>query len=115
MQLDTTTVTDLCSSVSKRLILKSFLPDEEASTTGFNAITQGPTSTNRAADYLSRIFVNPHTTLNLKLNDRIPVHYIAIQVLANTPDNALNNLAPDFILPTITIEPVENTVDIQIE
>ena len=49
MQPDTTTVTDLCSSVSKSLVLKSILPDEEASTTGFNAITQGPTSTNLAA------------------------------------------------------------------
>ena len=48
MQPDTTTVTDLCS-VSKRLVLKRILPDEEASTTGFNAITQGPTSTNLAS------------------------------------------------------------------
>ena len=49
MQPDTTTVTDLCCSVSKFLVLKSIHPDEEASTTGFNAITQGPNSTNLAA------------------------------------------------------------------
>ena len=68
---------------------------------------------NAAADYLSRICVNPDT--KLKLNDRIPVHDIEIQVLANTPENALNILAPGFMIPTITIEPVENTVEIQIE
>ena len=49
MQPDTTTVTNLCSSVSKRLVLKSILPEEKASTTGFNAITQDPTSTNLPA------------------------------------------------------------------
>ena len=58
---------------------------------------------NAAADYLLRIYVNPDTKLKLKLNDRIPVHDIEVQVLTNTPDNALNILAPDFIIPTITI------------
>ena len=70
---------------------------------------------NVAADYLSRVYVNPDTKLKLKLNDRIPVHDIEVQVLANTPDNALIILAPDFIIPTITIEPVGNSVVMQIE
>ena len=44
MQPETTTVTDLCASVSKRLTLKSILPDEEAQATGFNAITDNSSS-----------------------------------------------------------------------
>ena len=61
LQPDTTTVTDLCSSVSKRFetfCLKSILPDEEASTTGFKPITQGPTSTCLAAAISSRTRAN---------------------------------------------------------
>ena len=67
---------------------------------------------NAAADYLSRTYVNPDTKLKLKFKDRIPIHDIEIKVLANTPDKALNILVLDFIIPTITIEHVENTVDI---
>ena len=65
-----------------------------------------------AADDLSSTYVNPDTKLKHKFNDRIPVHDIEIKVLANTLNNALNILVPDFIIPTITIEPLENTVDI---
>ena len=44
MQPETTTVNDLCASVSKRLTLKSILPDEDAQATGFNSITDNSTS-----------------------------------------------------------------------
>ena len=70
---------------------------------------------NAAAEYLPRIYRDPDTKLKFKLNDRIPVHDIEIQILANTPDNASIFLAPDSKISTITIEPVENNVDIQIE
>ena len=42
---DTDTVDNLCSQVSKRLVLKSILPDDEANATAFNAVTQPETST----------------------------------------------------------------------
>ena len=44
MQPETTTVNDLCASVSKRLALKSILPDEDAQATGFNSITDNSSS-----------------------------------------------------------------------
>ena len=44
MQPETTTVNDLCASVSKRLTLKSILPDEDAKATGFNSITNNSSS-----------------------------------------------------------------------
>ena len=71
--------------------------------------------TNAAEDYLSGINVSPDTKLKLKLNNRIPVHEIETQFLANTPYNALNILAQYFIIPKITIELIENSVDNQIE
>ena len=68
-----------------------------------------------AANHLSQIYVNSDTKLKLKLNDRIPVQEIEIQDFACTLDNFLNFLAPNFLIPKITIEPVENTVDNQVE
>ena len=44
MQPETTTVNDLCASVSKRLTLISILPDEDAQATGFNSITDNISS-----------------------------------------------------------------------
>ena len=44
LSADTDTVDDLFSQVSKRLMLKSFLPDEEVNATAFNAVTQAETS-----------------------------------------------------------------------
>ena len=38
LRLDTDTVDDLCSQVSKRLVLKSILPDDEIKGTAFNAV-----------------------------------------------------------------------------
>ena len=39
-----TTVNNLCASVSKRLTLKSILPDEDAQATGFNSYTDNSSS-----------------------------------------------------------------------
>ena len=39
MQPETATVNDLSATVSKRLTLKSTLPDDEAHATGFNTIS----------------------------------------------------------------------------
>ena len=44
MQPETTNVNDLCASVSKRLTLKSILPDEDAQATGFNSTTDNSSS-----------------------------------------------------------------------
>ena len=44
MQPETTTVNDLCASVSKRLTLKKFLPDDDSQATGFNSITDNSSS-----------------------------------------------------------------------
>ena len=49
MQTDTTTVTDLCSSVLKHLVLTNSFSDEEASATGDNALLQGSSSSELAA------------------------------------------------------------------
>ena len=40
---------------------------------------------NPAADYLSRLDINPEDRIHLKLNDQIPVHYIEIDLAAKTP------------------------------
>ena len=40
---------------------------------------------NPAADYLSRLDINPDNRIHLKLNDQIPVHYIEIDSAAKTP------------------------------
>ena len=40
---------------------------------------------NPAADYLSRLDINPEDRIHLKLNDQIPVHYIEIDLTAKTP------------------------------
>ena len=49
MQKDITTVTDLCSSVSKHLVMKYIFSDEEASTNGGNALLQISSSKKLAA------------------------------------------------------------------
>ena len=46
MQPDTTTFIDLCSSSSKRLVLRRFLLHEAVSTTGFNALAQDHLASN---------------------------------------------------------------------
>ena len=46
MQPDTTTIIDLCSSSSKRLVLRRFLLHEAVSTTGFNALAQDHLASN---------------------------------------------------------------------
>ena len=40
---------------------------------------------NPAADYLSRLDINPEDRIHLKLNDQISVHYIEIDLAAKTP------------------------------
>ena len=40
---------------------------------------------NPAADYLSRLDINPEDRIHLKLNDQIPVYYIEIDLAAKTP------------------------------
>ena len=49
MQTDINTVTDLCSSVSKHLVMKNLFSDEEVSTTGVNALLQISSSNKLAA------------------------------------------------------------------
>ena len=46
MQPDTTTIIDLCSSSSKRLVLRSILLNEAVSTTLFIALTQDHLASN---------------------------------------------------------------------
>ena len=48
-----------------------------------------PGKANAAADYLSRVHINPATKMKMKLDDRIPLHKIQIDVLSNTPDNSI--------------------------
>ena len=48
-----------------------------------------PGKANAAADYLSRVHINPPTKMKMKLEDQIPLHKIQIDVLSNTPDNSI--------------------------
>ena len=48
-------------------------------------LTHVPGVENPAADYLSRININPEDRIHLKLNDQIPVHHIEIDLAAKTP------------------------------
>ena len=59
---------------------------------------------NAAADYLSRIHVNPNTKLKLKLGDRIPKRDSEVEVLARTQDNSLTTLTTAVHVPLITID-----------
>ena len=54
MEPDTKTVQELCTFVSKRLALKSILPDEEATSTAFNALSFNET-TNSMTEALNSI------------------------------------------------------------
>ena len=69
---------------------------------------------NAAADYLSRIHVNPSTMLKLKLSDRIPVKDIEFEVLAQTPDNSLTALITAVNVPLITIDSEETCTTIHL-
>ena len=51
-----------------------------------------PGKANAAADYLSRIHVNPATKFKLKIDIKVPIKNIDIQILSNTPDNSLNSI-----------------------
>ena len=64
---------------------------------------------NAAADYLSRIYVNPSTKLKVKLSDRIPVKDLEVEVLAQTPDNSLTALSTAVSVPIITIASEEHS------
>ena len=69
---------------------------------------------NAAADYLSRIHVNPNTKLKLKLSDRIPIRDIEVEVLAQTPDNSLTTLTTAVNVPLITIDSEETCSTIEL-
>ena len=69
---------------------------------------------NAAADYLSRIHVNPSAKLKLKLSDRIPVKDIEVEVLAQTPDNSLTALITAVNVPLITIDSEETCTTIHL-
>ena len=56
-----------------------------------------PGTENPAADYLSRLDINPQDRINLKLNDKIPVYYVEIDLAAKTPkqDDSEEDYDPD--------------------
>lgn len=51
-----------------------------------------PGKANLAADFLSRIHINPEEKLMLKITDRIPIHDVKIELSSQTPDNELCSL-----------------------
>ena len=80
-----------------------------------------PGKANAAADYLSRIHVNPGTKFKLKIDTKVPITNIDIQVLSNTPDNSLSSIQNDFYTnkkiqnaPIIQVHDDENTFDAEI-
>ena len=80
-----------------------------------------PGKANAAADYLSRIHVNPGTKFELKIDTKVPITNIDIQVLSNTPDNSLSSIQNHFYTnkkiqnaPIIQVHDDENTFDAEI-
>ena len=51
-----------------------------------------PGKANLAADYLSRMYVNPDTKFTLQLKDRLLIHDVEIDISSKQPDNALTHL-----------------------
>ena len=62
---------------------------------------------NAAADYLSRIHVNPATKFKLKIDNKLPIKNIDIQILS---DNSLNSIQNNFY----TNETIQNILTIQV-
>ena len=64
---------------------------------------------NPAADYLSRLDINPEDRIHLKLNDQIPVHYIEIDLAAKTPkqDDDEEDYDPDQPQHPRSADPLE--------
>ena len=54
-----------------------------------------PGKANAAADYLSRIHIQPHTKLELKFNSKIPVADVHLNMGMQVPDNSVNLLKAD--------------------
>ena len=54
-----------------------------------------PGKANAAADYLSRIHIQPHTKLELKFNSKIPVADVHLNMGMQVPDNSVNLLKVD--------------------
>ena len=69
-----------------------------------------PGKANAAADYLSRIHVNPATKMKLKITDRIPMKNISIDVTPCIPDNSLSTLTVTELqqIPLISIEETDS-------
>ena len=55
-----------------------------------------PGKANLAADYLSRIHINPKEKLELRTNSRVPIHEIEINTTADTPDNSISHLSSSY-------------------
>ena len=51
-----------------------------------------PGRANAAADYLSRMYVNPDTKFKLQLKDRLPIHDVEIEITPKQPDNTLSSI-----------------------
>ena len=51
-----------------------------------------PRKLNFAADYLSRIHINPKEKLTLRINSKLPISEVQIDTAAEVPDNSINTL-----------------------
>ena len=69
-----------------------------------------PGKANAAADYFSRIHVNPATKMKLKVTDRKPMKNISIDVTPCIPDNSFSTLTVTELqpIPLISIEETDN-------
>ena len=54
-----------------------------------------PGKANAAAEYLSRIHVQPHTKLELRFNSQIPVKNVQLKMGMQVPDNSVNTVRYD--------------------
>ena len=55
-----------------------------------------PGKANAAADYLSRIHLQPHTKLELRFNSKLPVADVHLNMGMQVPDNTLNSLRLEY-------------------
>ena len=70
-------------------------------------IIQGhiPRKANFAADYLSRIHINPKEKLKLRIKSKLQMHEIEVYIASDTPDNSLKTILEEKLqLPKITTD-----------
>ena len=77
-----------------------------------------PGRANTAADFLSRIHINPSTKLSLKISTKMPIHGVEVEMKPSVPDNSLTALQcyedDDFQICDLDVEISEILCDLEL-